>query len=360
MKPTPHCKSLIFRVALPAFLLIAGCDRDKTITAYQSPKEAEVAGDSEMPQGVKDLHWTLPAGWKSVPVPEKMGFRPSAAVQVSDDPDFIMTISELPGSPGARSLAANLARWAGQLQMEPPTDAELPNVVTRAMVGETPVDVISLDNGKGKCILGAIAPHGAATWVFKLSNSSEAVDKQRSAFDQFIHSIRFDAAPAGATPEVAGPSSPGAVAPSSASEDSVSAGAGGAHWTLPAGWTAEPGTTMRLATIHPDGNGPAEIRVSKFGGIAGGAGANVSRWRREVGLDEVDDAHADAGQTRIFPSGAWTIHDYTGPANGGSRLIVASVDHAGETWFFKLLGPAGDVGKIKPDFDRFLASVTLN
>ncbi len=156
------------------------------------------------------------------------------------------------------------------------------------------------------------------------------------------------------------PKEASAAAPTVESDSAVSSGVAGATWTLPAGWTAKPGDAMRLATIHPAGNGNTEIKVSKFGAISGGLGMNVSRWHGDVGLDPVDDEHADAGQQVMIGNRPWTIHDYTGPAAGGRRVIIASTDSGGETWYFKLLGPTEAVGGVKGDFDRFLAGIKFS
>ena len=154
------------------------------------------------------------------------------------------------------------------------------------------------------------------------------------------------------------PKESAAAASSGMESSALSGGVDGARWMLPAGWTAQPGENGRLATLHP-GAGAGEIRVSKFGAMTNAPGLNVSRWHGDVGLEPVDDAHADAGQTVVLGSRSWTIHDYTGPKNGGSRVIIASTDVAGETWFFKFLGPADAVGANKADFDHFLASIKL-
>ncbi len=41
-------------------------------------------------------------------------------------------------------------------------------------------------------LLGAIVPHGAQTWYFKMTGPMEAVASQGAAFRQLIESIRFD------------------------------------------------------------------------------------------------------------------------------------------------------------------------
>ena len=356
----------ILAFALAAGVFSAGCEKVKTVRSYEAPKETpSVIADSgsanpDMPAAPAgfpaDLRWTLPRGWTQAAVPGAAGaaFRPDAAIRVSpDDPKLLLTISHLGDSPFARSVLENVNRWAGQIQAPKMTEADLPKGVTHIAIGDQSADVAELD-GEGRKMLGAIVPHASETWFIKLSGESAAVGAQKENFLQFVKSLHFDtgnSAPAPANPPANPIAGPGEAA------SPVAAGVAGATWTLPNGWTATPGDSFRVATLHPGDNALTEIRVSKFAGLGGGAGANVSRWHGDVGLDPVDDAHADTGQQVNLGGRTWTLHDYTGPANGGRRVIVAMTDAGGGTWFFKLLGPTDAVAKAKPEFDQFLASV---
>ena len=356
--------ALILATALPLAFISIGCDKEKSVRSYDVPKEsttptmADAGAPSEATEVTfpGDLRWTLPAGWTQVAVPANASamFRPDAAISVSpDDAKLLLTVTHLGDAPGARSVLENVNRWAGQLQLPKMADGDLSKVVTHMKLPDVETDVVDLE-GPGNTLLGAIVPHGGDTWFLKLSGPSAAVNEQKEKFANFVHSVHFDANPSVVPPApVVGPPVQGN------GDSSVATGVDGAKWTLPPGWTAEPGSTMRLATIHPGGNGATEIIVSKFAGLGGGLGANATRWRRSVGLDPVDDANADPGQQVTLGGSSWTIHDYTGPADGGKRLIVALLDSNGQTWFFKLIGPTDAVGKVKPAFDQFLASVKV-
>ena len=360
-------------IALPLSVLTLACDRDKGVRTYKAPAEKDIptvadnAGPAaEQPNAAAmditfpgDLRWTLPAGWKQVAVPQDSSamFRPAAIIQAGDAGSALpLTVSRLDDLPGARNVLGNVNRWAGQIELPAFSEADLSNVVTPLQVNGVTMSVVDLDNPKSRQrMLGAMCPHGHDIWVFKLLGATDSVAAQKSSFDQFLRSLRFEA---GGTPSqqtnAFGPPSDANVAAS----DSAATGAGGAHWVLPAGWSAEPGNTFRLATVHT-GNSKVEIRVSKFAGLGGGLTANVNRWRGEVGLVPVDDAQGGSGTQADLGGRKWTIRDYTGPANGGSREIVASTDAGGETWFFKMLGPAQAVAQQKADFDKYLASIRL-
>jgi hypothetical protein len=365
-------------LALPIALASLGCKKEEGISTYTAPKDiaaptpvADATPDA--PDRAKpaltpgelgfpaDLRWTLPAGWKQVPVPPNPVFMPVADIQVSaDQPGVLLTISQMPDVEGARSPYANINRWAGILKMPAPAEGDIGKYIAHVPVGGVPADVITLGGSPDSDhkLLGAILTHGQDVWVFKLSGPQSVIDGQNGAFADFLHSVHFDNAP---PPEIAGPPAPtpAAHAPE-ASEPSAAAGLGGAKWTLPAGWSAEAGAAggLRLATIRP-GNGSAEIKVSKLGIVGGGLGMNVTRWHREVGLEPVDDEHADQGQPLKVGDQPWTIHDYTGPLNGGTREIIAMAEAGGNTWYFKLAGPTDEVAKLKPEFDQFVSTIRL-
>ncbi len=347
-------------LALSLALVLTGCDRDKEVRSYQAPKDtpaATVADSGATPTesadltAPGDLRWTLPADWKQIPPPAgRQGIRATAAIQIPGTPPMVMTISRL--GEGARVLAPNVSRWAGMIKLSPPSPEDATKFVTHSQHGDVSSDVIDLNNpANQQRLLGALVPHESDTWAFKVSGPSDQIAAQKAKFDEFIASLKFESAAPAPAPVTQGPPTP------SADGGSGATGVENAHWTLPVGWTAEatPGQ-MRLATIHP-GNGAALIKVSKFASVGGGLGVNVSRWRREVGLDPVDDAHADSGTKITVGGGACTIHDYTGPANGGTRLIVAAVEVNGETWYFKLSGPEAEVTAQKAAFDQFLGSL---
>ncbi|MDB5328980.1 MAG: hypothetical protein JWP03_131 [Phycisphaerales bacterium] len=363
---------LLIGAALPIALFSFACKRDEGVRAYRAPKEpptvventsptmpTDDAGPAaaplaSAPDSVGDLHWTLPSGWKQVPVAPAAQFAPDVQLQVSpSDPSLKLGISHLGDAPMARSVVGNVNRWENQLGLPPTPEAELQKVVTPLQVGDVTISVVDL-GGNGKRLLGAIIPHATETWFFKLSGPADGIASHKTEFDAFVRSVRFDAAAAVA----------GAPAPTAPSPSVAASGAGGATWTMPAGWSADPGPPpqMRLATLHAGGNGEIEIKVSKLGGtgLFGGLAANVTRWHGDVGLDPVDDATAQPGQQVKIGERTWTIYDYTGPKDGGRREIVASTPVADQTWYFKLAGPTDSVGKQKAAFDTFLASIRFS
>jgi len=132
-------------------------------------------------------------------------------------------------------------------------------------------------------------------------------------------------------------------------------------WTAPAHWTAKPASAMRKGSYAiRDGAAEADLSITAFPGDTGGLLANLNRWRGQISLpplvpNELDAhrEHTDIGALHV------DIVDFTGTANGvPTRLLGAVVPLAGETWFFKLMGPDALVAREKPAFREFLKTVT--
>ncbi len=126
-------------------------------------------------------------------------------------------------------------------------------------------------------------------------------------------------------------------------------------WNVPAGWTQQPGSDMRVATLlPPSAAGKAELSIVQLSGDAGGDLANVNRWRGQLGLDPVGSL---AGQTDSVstPAGKTLVVDLQGAAD--QAMLAAILQDGDARWFFKLAGPAATVAGLKPDFKTFLRSL---
>lgn len=169
--------------------------------------------------------------------------------------------------------------------------------------------------------------------------------------------VRFYQAPKDEpSPLTANPALPPAQPPAAGSKPA---------WQKPEGWTEKPASAMRLASFssaEKDGES-ADISVVTLGGPAGGALANVNRWRGQIGLPEVDEAGLATQLTDMQIDGkAARIIDMAGtePPEGKTkpqRTIVAMVEVAGQTWFFKMSGEDSVVAAEKPALLAFLNSV---
>ena len=137
------------------------------------------------------------------------------------------------------------------------------------------------------------------------------------------------------------------------------------QWTVPAGWQEGQVSAMRRATFLVGGadGQSAEIAVSVFPGDVGGLVANINRWRGQIGLGPVAPDEISGITSNVDVSGTTaTVVDFQAEsAPSGKtqppRMIVATLPHAGNSWFFKMTGDAPLVGAQKDAFLQFVQSV---
>ncbi|MGA1205590.1 MAG: hypothetical protein ACO3ZW_07260 [Opitutales bacterium] len=139
----------------------------------------------------------------------------------------------------------------------------------------------------------------------------------------------------------------------------------GFAFEAPVGWTSKPPSSMVLLSFQA-GQPPqnmADVTVSAFPGDVGGQVANINRWRRQVGLQPVDEVTAAGLVTEREISGfpAWQV-SLIGPIDASRvgepvKMVVAAVAHDGKTWFFKLMGGESGVNDELASYEAFLTSV---
>jgi hypothetical protein len=124
--------------------------------------------------------------------------------------------------------------------------------------------------------LGAIVPLAEQGWFFKLTGPKDLVAAQESAFNDFVKSLRFSAD-------------------------------GKPSWTLPAGWTEQPGSGIRFATLVIPGETRLEVTVivlPKSGDNVEYLLANVNRWRGQLRLAPIAAEALPAESSRVELDGA--------------------------------------------------------
>jgi hypothetical protein len=148
-------------------------------------------------------------------------------------------------------------------------------------------------------LLVAVFPHGDLTWFFRVLGPTAVIDAHKEEFERFLQTVRF-----------------------------TDNGGEPVTWTLPEGWTREPGNEMRYATLRfGSKDSPLEAWVTKLGskGVeAGEAGQqwrldNVNRWRGQMGLrpikkEDLDEPRKDQTSKKLTIDGvAVTLYELTGP-----------------------------------------------
>jgi hypothetical protein len=134
-------------------------------------------GDARKPQV------TLPAGWKEAPLKEfSVG-----TWQVADGGQTaVVTISPVGGE-----LVSNILRWRMQVGLEAVDAAQVAKDVRGIEVDGDRGAFVDLAGPKGR-ILGVLVTHRGQPWVLKMTGGAELLGKEKTAFEAFAKSVRFE------------------------------------------------------------------------------------------------------------------------------------------------------------------------
>lgn len=126
-------------------------------------------------------------------------------------------------------------------------------------------------------------------------------------------------------------------------------------WKVPAGWKEDATPRMmREATLLTEGEPPAEVVVTRLGGNFGEIGANINRWRGQVGLEPLADASTVVPELLKTPVGDAKWIKIQGPENSS---LIAIVPQGQANWFFRLTGSTKTVTANEAKFKDLLASL---
>jgi len=333
-------------------LSFSGCKKPE-IRVYTVPKETPAettaqasepkpdAESSPAPRIRPKLDYRVPAGWKDAGPSEfsLVNFR----IPTSDG-EAMVNITPLAGMSGRDPLIVNM--WREQVGQPPLDDAAAAASFTPVDIGGEPgklFEVSGTQQGQPLRIITAFVHRPDGSWFYKLQGNDAAVASQKAAFVEFLKSVKIKPG----TAETAAAATP---APEPAPAFNMVA---------PEGWQSQPPGQMQLAkfAVAKDG-GKADISVSVFPSDTGGTLANVNRWRRQLGLGDVDEAGL---QECISKLGDASIDGAPGPvladlSNDNRRLLGAIVPKEGHWWFYKMLGDAAVVNAEHDAFVQFVKS----
>jgi hypothetical protein len=133
-------------------------------------------------------------------------------------------------------------------------------------------------------------------------------------------------------------------------------------YMVPDGWNETgPRSTMGILIVTSfqiqEGDQRAEVQVTPLpGSMVGGLLGNVNRWRGQVGLADITQAQLDRDPPKSIRVGnaEAPYYDFTGPSK---RMLLVRAQHAGQTWYLKMIGSTDLVGKNKSKFESFVKSV---
>lgn len=297
--------------------------------------------DVEPPPSTPDFVYALPDGWERVPTTR---FRIINA-RVTAAPSAECYLTFLPGDGGGD--LANVNRWRGEMGLAPvdPTAvAALPrttllggNALRTDLSGSfTGMSGQRIDDAR---LLGVLLTRdtGPGALFVKFVGPADVIADNADEFDAFVASIDWGAPAA----------------------ESVSSFV----WSVPAGWTQEPGArAMRDVTLTKGG---CELYISVLGGGGGGLLANVNRWQGQFGAAPLGVADL-AGLERVpcLGSEAYVV-DAEGPFRGmdgatqaDMALLGALLEQPTRLVTIKLVGPANEVRAERAAFVEFVGSLS--
>ena len=139
------------------------------------------------------------------------------------------------------------------------------------------------------------------------------------------------------------------------------------EWDLPDGWRREENTSaFRFATLSAgEGDQRIEVSISQLSGQAGGAMANINRWRGQIGLGPAggDDMH-DALEEITGRGVRGLLVDMVGtPAEDGPdvprRMLAAMYATTERTWFIKTVAPDPVIASHREAFLALCSSIRI-
>jgi hypothetical protein len=237
------------------------------------------------------ISWEMPENWQVDPAKEGR----FATLRIT--PGIEVTISKL----GEQELAANVNRWRGQVGLDPLPELE----------------------------------------------AMQTAREERTKAGDLIHLV--DATGQGKRPRRPETDQPPPPKPATKTGKPI-------QFTVPGEWKeVEPAMGIEYAAFETKSSPPVRAAITMLRGDGGGLVANINRWRRQVGLGDMEPARlkAETKQTTVGGVPAVSV-DLSGPS--GKRLVGVIVPREGQTWFFKLSGPADAVGNAKSSFESFVGS----
>jgi len=294
------------------------------------------------------LDYQLPAGWKDAGPSEisMVNFRIP-----TPNGEAMVNITPLHGMKGKDSMIVNM--WRQQVNEAPLDEAAAQASLTPVDIGGEQgklFEVTGAADGQKVEIITAFVHREDGSWFYKLQGSAEAVASQKEAFLNFLKTVKV----VPGTAETAA-----AKAPAPAPTPAASEPAAGVHLMAPEGWVEQPAGQMQVAkfSVTKEG-GKADVSVSVFSSDTGGLLGNVNRWRRQLGLEDVDEAGLQECVTTL---GGAHIDGAPGPvladlSKESRRLLGAIVPREGQWWFYKMVGDAAVVNAEHDTFVQFVKS----
>ena len=316
-------------------LLCFSCKREE-IRVYTvakqapEPETAKVSADGPS-QPRPTITYTVPPDWKDLG-PNAMSL---ANFHVKTDAgEASVNVTPLGSMAGGESAIVNM--WREQVGQPPLPDSEAAATLSPVEIGGESGQLFEISGqtgGKPLKIVTAFVHRADGSWFYKLQGPEAVVTGQKPVFIEFLKSVRIH---------------DNSAATAAASTDGAEATQ--FHWKVPEGWQTLPPGQMQVGkfAVPARGEAKAEVFVSIFPSDTGGVLANVNRWRRQVGLGEIDEDGLKSCTSPLEGAPNAVVVNLT---NENRSLLGAIVPRDGQWWFYKLLG---DTPAVTPEHDHFV------
>ena len=138
---------------------------------------------------------------------------------------------------------------------------------------------------------------------------------------------------------------------------------GSSQWIQPEHWNEIEGSQFSLMDFEAVHDGQrAAISVTKLAKNAGGELANVNRWRKQIGLEEIELAQLEKTKQPFAVDGnPGTFVELKGTRDGKPATTLGVIHTIiyrtlPETWFYKITGDTAAVVKEKDAFRDYVRS----
>jgi len=283
--------------------------------------------------------WKMPDGWN---FKIGSGMRVATVTINTDEKPLELAITTLPWRGTPEELLSNINRWRGQLKLPEAGQDQLAEFTRETKVGDATMTIVDL---RGRFDAGAAMTPPFAGAVGAASRAAQGNDPQL---------------PAGHPPIEGVDSQPNAPTPSRA---------GIPKFDPPTHWQALPTGGMRKAAFQVgDQQKGAVVTLIDFPTDAGPMISdplqNVNRWRREVGLadieqkqlkDSVEEIEIDgqpARYVRLIPDAA-----NADESKADRATLGAMVTSGNRVWFIKMTGASDVVANQEGEFKNFVKTI---
>ena len=141
------------------------------------------------PRSRETPRWNAPKNWQSAPTTSSLQLA-RFHISHSQEGDAELTVSVLSGDGGG--LLPNVNRWRRQIDL-PPLESELLGDVIQPLKnfgGEKKCVLVDMTGGQSR-VLVAVVSGGEETWFYKMTGAPGAIEKEITAFTNFVRSVQY-------------------------------------------------------------------------------------------------------------------------------------------------------------------------